>query len=143
MSFKFNPLEGWLELHKGQNQSTTAVSSEKLITSFEAGETISALKLIYIASSAQAFVADNSLTFSEAQVIGVALNAAAIGAQVQVQLFGLLQDGAFAFSANELLFLGSLGTITATAPSSGFVTRIGYGLGSGSIFLNIEKPIVL
>lgn len=149
MSLKFNPIEGILELAKGGQQgggdpTRPAASAEKLLTSFIAGELISAMKLIYIANDARAFVAEYNESFIEAEAIGISTTtAASAGLSVEVQLFGLVSDASLNFGANELLFLGPAGTIVSTAPTTGHATRVGYGLGPGLIFLNIEKPIVL
>ncbi len=120
-----------------------AVAAEKLVKTFVAGEAVSALKLVYLSASNTIKLALPGSTYEEAQVIGVSLNTAILGGNVDVQLFGVLNDPSFLFSANALLFLGSSGSITTTVPGSGFLTRVGYGLGTGAIFIDREKPIVL
>lgn len=122
---------------------SSVIASEKLVKTFTAGETISALKLVYLSASNTIKTALPSSTYGEATAIGVAINGASTGGSVDVQLFGVMNDPSFGFAANALLFLSTSGSIVSTAPSSTFLTRVGYGLGSGAIFLNLEKPIVL
>lgn len=111
---------------------------------YPAGEPISALKLVYAALDGKIYVANNTATFDEALVMGVAINAAAsIGDLVTVVLSGVLQDASWSWAANELLFLNSLGTITNVVPVSGHRSKIGKALMSNKILIEIEEPIIL
>jgi hypothetical protein len=137
---RFNPFLGGFDFAPEQS---TQVSSEKLIKSYIAAEAVSAIKLVYSFSPTQVKLAKNNGTEDESKVIGITLNAAGVGDAVNVQMFGQLDDGSLSFSANELLFLGTSGSITSVANTTGFFCSIGYGMGTGSIFLSIEKLIVL
>lgn len=111
---------------------------------YPAGEPISALKLVYAALDGKIYVANNTATFDEALVMGVAINAAAsIGDMVTIVLSGVLQDTSWSWAANELLFLNSLGTITNVIPVSGHRSKIGKALMSNKILIEIEEPIIL
>jgi hypothetical protein len=132
MPYKFNPLTGNLDYYE-----SSSVESFKKIAS----ENISALKLVY-ADVLNCYLADNSDEL-KTSVIGVALNGANIGEEVEIKTSGELKDIFFNFSIGEKLFLGANGAITNTPPSSGYHVCIGHGLGSGAIFINIESEIVL
>lgn len=111
---------------------------------YPAGEPISALKLVYASLDGKVYVANNTATFDEALVMGVAINAAAsIGDMVTIVLSGVLQDASWSWAANELLFLNSLGTITNVIPVSGHRSKIGKALMSNKILIEIEEPIIL
>lgn len=140
MGFKFNPTTGLLDL-VGQAGTVTA-NTEKLIKSFVAGENISALKLVYASSPTEVSVCSLS-SYDLSRAIGVAITAATTGNSLNVQLFGKLEDASFTFAFNEDLYLNINGSITNSYPSSGYNLQVGYGMGTGAIFIDIEKPITL
>lgn len=134
MPYKFNPFTGNFDL----------VNAEGVEESFvkEAGEDISALKLIYQTDINTVEFAD-STTYTESVVLGLSLNSAVTGNDVEILTYGQHDDAFFNFSLNEPLFLGSNGNITNVEPATGFVTQIGHGLGAGGIFIDIKRPIEL
>lgn len=108
-----------------------------------AAEPVSALKIVYSSSLGEVSIADPS-TFATSKALGVAMNAAAIGDDVEVKTFGELKDSFFNFPQGDLLFLGSSGVITNVAPDPllvNFSLELGYSLGVGGIF--IEKKDVI
>lgn len=118
--------------------------SKRLIDTYTAGETLSALKLVVDNGGKTAFLGEKNSTYEEATVIGVTLTAATLGNQVEVLLFGLLEDASFTFPNNVPLFLTAGGTITDSAPVAGeFFVRIGRSQGTGAIFVDIEEPTEL
>jgi len=123
---------------KKQCDSSVAIKQFKT-----ADESISALKLLQGTSNTNVSKAEPNITFIEATVLGLACNAGTTGDNIEVATYGEVSDPSFNFGVNEMLFLGPDGTITATPPTTGVLTRIGYGLGPGRIFLNIEDPICL
>lgn len=136
MSFRFNPTTGKLDLVGvgGPGPSTNPA----IITSI-AGENLSALRLVY-QNQDEMFLASND---QDHRPIGLTITAAVQGAPVDVQLFGEITDASFTFAANQTLFLGLAGAITSTPPSAGFSVEVGYGQGTGEIFLSIKNQIVL
>ena len=121
----------------GPQESVEKVSLER--TSDQA---ISALKAVRLTSDTNVDLADSGGTYEEAITAGIATSTTASAGQViDVQSYGLLEDPFFTFPLNDLLFLGSGGTITNVAPTSGHRVVIGKSLGTGSIFINIEEPI--
>lgn len=134
-----------LEIDLDPNTTTEiqdALSSKTLILEKTASENISALKLVYLDSSSSVSLANNT---SELQgtVAGVAINSATAGNTVKILVFGIAEDSFFNYNINERLFLGINGEITATQPSSGVLTSIGFGLGAGAIQIGIDKPVLL
>lgn len=108
-----------------------------------AGEPISALKLVYAFDANTVRIASSSGTINEARAFGVAITAANTNESLQIQTFGVLRDSSFAFAANVPLYVASNGSITSVAPITGFRTLIGYSQGIGSIFINIQETIAL
>jgi hypothetical protein len=130
----FNPIQGIFDY-------INDVEAEKISKVIE--ENVSALQIVYFSSKDTFKIAHNNLTEREACGIGMTLTSATQNNSVDVRTRGIVEDAFFNYSNNEFLFLGINGTITNVAPTSGFLTRIGYGLGPGAIFLEIEKPIIL
>lgn len=123
-------------------QVVNAEEASKLTLIKEAAETISALKLVKLNASDMFEIADKEL-YEDALVVGIAITAGAAGATIKAVATGIVEDLAFNFPLNDLLFLGNNGTITNIAPTTGHNVPVGYSLGTGAIFLNIEKPEIL
>jgi hypothetical protein len=117
--------------------------AERLTKVFTAGESIAKLDLVRLTSSSQIFKSVNNVDYENANVIGIALNSGNTGNDIEVQLFGVVDDPLFTFTANEPLFLNSLSAPSETAPNTSgqFITEIGQGLGLGSIFINTVSPV--
>lgn len=107
-----------------------------------ADETVSALKVVTATSQTNLKLADKS-SFTDAQSLGVSISSGNMGEKIKFVSFGQIDDSSFNFPLKEPLFLGDNGLITATPPTTGFVTTVGYSLGLGSIFVDIEEPIEL
>jgi len=117
-------------------------TASKLSTTLVAGETVSALKVVRIGTNSEAFLSEPDV-YENAQSVGVSLNTATAGNDVEVLSFGILEDPFFNFPVNDVLFLASGGAITNTAPTSGIRTIIGKSLGVGSIFISVQEPVIL
>lgn len=139
MGFKWNPLTGNLDYYEPKEDGlSVSILQETLVAS----ENISALKLIYRTSPTDGGLADYQ-DISKKDVIGLSLTTATIGNTFECLLFGKHEDAFFNYSINEILFLGNNGNITNVAPTTGYSVTIGKGFGTGSIFINIERPIIL
>lgn len=139
MAFRLNPLTGELDL-VGSASSTDA---QRVVKSYTAQETISALKLVRIQNGSDAYLASPSGTYESARVLGVALNAALTGQSVSVLEFGELTDATFTFTAGVPLFLGALAAITDVPVTNGFLIKVGYSLGNLKIQVDLGLPIQL
>lgn len=137
MAYVLNPFTGELT-----PSTSEALSAKVLILERLASESISALKVVYLDSNTTCALSDNS-DFYRATSCGVAINAGTNGDIVKILSFGIIEDSSFAFGINEPIYLSSNGAITSTAPATGILTKIGYGLGLGAIYVKIEKPITL
>jgi len=103
-------------------------------------QTISALKLLNAVDGTSVQIAGTT-NYAQSKVLGIAKFAGNIGDSKSVILFGKVEDATFIWPVNTLLYLDSNGSITDIAPVTGFLVNIGYSLGSGAIFLNIQEPI--
>ncbi len=130
------------ELPVGDTIEVTSSSAQRLEAGFIAAQLVTALRLVAISPSGLATLADKS-DFSLSKVLGISLNTANTGETVNVLLFGKIEDAFFTYPANTVLYLSTVGSITSIVPSIGTLTRIGYSLGVGAIFIKIEEPIDL
>lgn len=117
--------------------------SSQLIVKREAVEVISALKLVASAGANLIKIAEPDESFEDAQVLGVAINAAIVGAQVEVLLNGVITDLSFNFPLNSLLYLGDNGTITDVQPTTGYRVSVGKATGINEIYIEIQETIEL
>lgn len=126
-----------------RSPSSAGGSSEIIQKTYEATETISAIKAVTAVNASDVKNATNDNTCEDATVLGISLNAATAGNLVNVRLEGQIEDASLTFAINEALYLGMNGMITNVAPTTGFRTKIGHGLGPGAIYVRIEEPIEL
>ena len=117
-------------------------SNDSNCETYIAGETLSAVKPVYISGSEEVSQADSD-TKPEACVIGITKHSASLGSDIEVILSGELQDSSFNFNSNESIYLDGNGNLTTVPPTTGFLTKIGKGLGNNKILINIEEPIAL
>jgi len=103
---------------------------------------ISAYDLIRLDSMTTATKANVS-SYTDAKVIGVAIDDASTGNDFRILLLGIIEDPAFTFPINEPLFLQSDGTwgLTPTSTTGEYRTNVGYSLGTGAIMIKVEEPI--
>lgn len=105
-------------------------------------ETISAMQLVRLDNPTDVSIA-NTTTCPDATVFGVARTAGNTGENIEIQSSGKLYDSSFTFPVNTPLFLGPTGSITDVAPTTGFLTQIGYAGGPGLIIIEIQDPVEL
>lgn len=102
----------------------------------EAGEDLAVGDPVWVSAN-KLYIADNVTNFRVVGVIAVAALAglsATATTSGQITLSGL--------TPNSPYFLGN-GILTSTAPSSGYIVRMGQAISSTSLLLNIEEPILL
>lgn len=122
--------------------SDEALSAKTLKIDALAGEIISATKLVYMVSDGICGLADRSVV-DKKDAIGIALNSSVVNGKVSILLFGRFTDTFFNYPVNTSLYLDINGNITDIAPTTGYSVLIGKGLGTGAIFIDIERPIIL
>lgn len=106
-----------------------------------AGEVTSALRVLYELNG-QAFPLDYRDTEHIQLLLGISLNAAPAGAQINVQRFGPIEDAAWSWTPGRL-WLGPGGTLTQTPPADGYDVLMGTAVSASRIFLNPQDPINL
>jgi hypothetical protein len=143
MSYKWNPFTGTLDYF--DDQATGSDDAKRLTDLKTCAVDISALQLVKAINDSEIAIATPD-DFSNAKVLGMALTAGTTGNQIEILLFGKLEDPFFNFTVNQPLFLkdnGVTSNVAPTLPTENFNTTIGHSLGTGAIFLNIQEPIEL
>lgn len=123
-----------------------AAKASSLIIDRLASESILIGELVYSTNTDEIGVADNSISVDEAKVLGLSLNAAAIGESVEVLILGVATSVDYSvFTANDILFLDELGGITNVRPiaPAKYLVQVGKALGGNQILVEIKLPTVL
>lgn len=103
-----------------------------------AGEVIPAIKAVYASSPGFVYLGQKT-DAAKATILGISKTAAAfVGNVLEVITFGEFEDASLNFPVDDILFLNDNGVITNVAPSGPFLTRLGFSMGAGKIFINIE-----
>lgn len=111
-----------------------------LVTSVSAGEGIFAHRVIAIIDG-EAFLADPTNVSHIGSVAGISLNAAILGAAVNVATEGVVVEPGWAWNPGPI-YLSLGGLLTQTPPASGIYYRIGQARSPTSMFVKVESPII-
>jgi len=95
-----------------------------------------------LAASSQGVVLADKDDDDKVNVLGVAEADGVIGNSINVKPGGLVEN-LTGISAGAPLFLGSAGAITMSYSSTGNSVRVGFGITSSSMLLEIDQPIKL
>jgi hypothetical protein len=124
-----------------------SAKASSLIIDRIASEEVLIGELVYATSANEVGVADNAISVEEAKVLGLSLNAAVQGGDVEVLLLGVATSLDYSvFTANDILFLDELGGITnvrPVTPLAKYITQVGKALGGNQILVEIKLPTVL
>lgn len=102
----------------------------------EAGEDLAVGDPVWVSAN-RFFIADNVTNF---RVVGVVTTAALTGLSATATTAG--QITLSGLTPNSPYFLGNA-MLTSTAPSSGYIVRMGQAISSTTLLLNIEEPVLL
>lgn len=107
-----------------------------------AGETMSALKFVYVGSDGKIYLGDSTDAL-KSEVVGITITAGAVDSIINVVSFGPLFDAAFAHGYSNSLYLTTSGNVSTTSPVTGYRALVGKGLNDGQIFVDIDEVITL
>lgn len=110
------------------------------ITPYTAGQIISGDRVVRV-SAGQVFIADNT-TATPGSVVGLSVNAAQLGAIVNVRSGGKA-SGFSGLTPGAKYFLGTTGAITTTRPTTGILQVIGVAQDASTLVVQIGPAIVL
>lgn len=106
-----------------------------------AGETISALKVVYLLEG-NAYTLDPNDEQHIFLLAGISLNTANQGQPLKIKRLGKITDRFLNFNLGRV-FLGQNGTITQQIPSDGYSVLLGTANAANTVLLNIDDPIKL
>lgn len=107
-----------------------------------AGETISALRLVYENDNEEVFYIDQEDDININSILGLTITSASTGGNVSVRRTGIIDDDSWSWSVGRI-WLGANGALTQSPPSVGFDVLIGAAVSSTRIILNIQDSILL
>lgn len=105
-----------------------------------AGETISALRVVYESLGA-VYLLDPSSAFVD-QMLGLSVTAGAPGALISVQRSGTIDQLAWTWTEG-LVFLGPNGVLTQTPPTTGWELVVGFASSPTRLTLDFDEPVLL
>lgn len=107
-----------------------------------AGEVLSALRIVS-RSNGQYFNANPISDESIFSIAGLTTSSSIMGAPTTPINNAEYEDQSWNWTMGRSIFLGPLGTLTQTAPSSGWLQIVGRPLSNTAISIEIEEPIKL
>ena len=110
---------------------------------YPAGVPLSGHKVVRSDSSGGVIYASSDLLQDANAVLGLSLNAALLGAPVNVQVAGEAVDSIWSFTPGLPVFLGVAGSLTQVPPAAGFQLIVGVAAASDRLVIQIKQPIIL
>lgn len=74
-------------------------------------------------------------------IIGITKTSAQAGALCEVQILGTQQEPSWTWQPGQLIYVGNLGVLTQTPPSSGQLIVVGYALTATTIMIDKQSNI--
>lgn len=122
------------------NVQSGGIVPANIDTVLEAAQNISALRAITTDGNGKAVYATNA-TASGSVVIGISTTSGSTGANINIQTAGTLSDASWNWS-NGLVWLGTNGALTQTAPTNGaYIVPVGRAYNSTTIIVDIDNSI--
>jgi len=75
-------------------------------------------------------------------VLGLTTAAVLAGSETNVTLMGEVTESSWSWDTAKPIYLGVVGTLTQTVPTSGFVMKIGYPITSTSMMIDLGIPLI-
>lgn len=113
---------------------TEGSSSVSLISPNTLGSNRAVTASIDYASSSDLTTVSKTIGFTQGSVVS--------GNLVTIVLSGPL-DGFSGFTINLPVYLSTLGTVTQTVPTSGYIQKVGVALTTTKLLINLDPPILL
>ena len=116
---------------------------DALTCDFTAGETISAIRAVYVQLDGLLYNADPTVDIGS-RPVGISTTAGNATDTISVTSYGKLEDAALSsFNIGDEIFLGPGGTLVSTAPTTGFFVKLGEIVATNTLMVDIEEKIKL
>lgn len=118
----------------------TAINSVTML----AGQTISALRIVYTNTASKLFYADKDNLNTISTILGVTTTSGLVNNDINVLTAGVLQDDSWSWNmaANLNLFLGTNGAIVQGMPVGAASVRIGNVVSPTEILIRIGQSVL-
>lgn len=110
---------------------------------YAAGTTLSGHKAVTVNSAGQAVYVDSDTPADAGKVLGITMNAALIGASVNVQATGEVDEASWNWTPGLPVFVGPAGALTQTPPVNGFIQAVGMAVSPTKLAVGIRPAITL
>lgn len=112
-----------------------------LYWSYEAAQTLSGHRAVYLMSDNRVDYASPAQKAHVYRLLGITTGAALAGATATVQARGLLIEPSWNFTPDELVYLGANGTLTQSVPTSDYLVVLGMPPAPTQLAINIQPPL--
>lgn len=111
-----------------------------------AATAISGHRVVMVNPGGTVGYASSAVLANAQRLIGITTHAAEAGAQVDIQVYGEVQEPSWSWDLNKPVYLGldgALTQVTPSLPSSKFTVVVGFPIASDTLFVNIGLAITL
>lgn len=122
-------------------RGATGASGESSVMDCVAGDTISALKVVYMIDN-KVYLLDNQDDEHINLLAGISLNTATKGNPLKIKRLGEITDNYFNFNIGRV-YLGQNGNLTQVEQEEGYHVLLGTATSNNTLLLNIDDPIKL
>ena len=110
---------------------------------FAAGSALGGHKVVKAGPLGAVYYADSDYPVDAGGVLGVTMHAVLSGDPVNVQATGEMDESSWSWTPGLPVFLGPLGTLTQTPPTTGFQLVIGVASAPTKLVISIKQAIIL
>lgn len=111
--------------------------------SYEAAQDLDAYAALRPSFDSKADYADSDSATYANSVLGISVISALTGTPIQIQYKGEIVNPGWSWVENEPIFCGPAGSLTQTAPTSGFQLIVGIAVAPTKMVVGIKQPILL
>lgn len=106
-----------------------------------AGEIINGGRVVFLAADGLIYMADNTVLAEAEAAVGVSMNAAALGAPVEIATTGSIVDSLSSLTPGQRVYFDNLGMLVQPAPAVGNHRSVGVAKTTTSILVNLGEVI--
>lgn len=96
-----------------------------------------------VASNSSGYLIYPDTTLENNTVLGITTGASSQEQLAQVQISGILTEPSWNWASNNPVFIGNMGLLTQTPPTSGSICVIGYAITSTKLFIDKQPAIFI
>lgn len=111
--------------------------------SYTANGTVNGHRVVKLSGGSLVTLADSVSTNDAQHILGISNNTALDGETVTITTFGELVEPTWTWTANQIIYCGTNGTLTTTPPTSGVCIIVATALSATIIFVKIQTPIII